>query len=81
LVTRIVGDIQSHVNKTPTPFGCPYFLGISSTRQPRTAAADAGFARVGYRAYIGKREADRNHHGLRSKPDFDRRWAVLGSNQ
>jgi hypothetical protein len=28
-----------------------------------------------------EREADRNHHGLRSRPDFGRRWAVLGSNQ
>jgi hypothetical protein len=27
-----------------------------------------------------KQGADRNHHGLRSRSDFDRRWAVQGSN-
>jgi hypothetical protein len=43
--------------------------------------ADAGSAGVGHQGLDQNERADRNHHGLRSRPDFDRRWAVLGSNQ
>jgi hypothetical protein len=35
-------------------------------------AADAGSAGVGH-CGIESKQTDRNHHGLRSRPDFDRR--------
>jgi hypothetical protein len=30
------------------------------------------------RKAVAQRKADRNHHGLRSRPDFDRRMELAG---
>jgi hypothetical protein len=48
--------------------GTSYF----PSARPSEIAADAGSAGVGHYGIESKR-ADRNHHGMRSRPDFERR--------
>jgi hypothetical protein len=48
-------------------------LAASDCSLSRAWAAEAGFTGFGSVLVAPKREADRNHHGPRSRPDFDRR--------
>jgi hypothetical protein len=78
LGARIVGDIEVDVKKGSTPFRA-LISGPPTTcfRRPRPSelAADAGSAGVGHRG-IESKQPDRNHHDLRSRPDFDRKGTV-----